>query len=66
MNLYRDQYGNTFFADTVKELRAQIANGKSRVSNMYRDKADGTTVKTGYVIGQHWLAEYAPVEAVQS
>ena len=62
MYLYIDQYGNKFRAATVKALRAQIGNGGSRVSRMYIDKKDGSTVKTGYVIGQHWLTKYAPVE----
>lgn len=60
--LYIDQYGNKFFASTVKELRSQIGNGGSRVGKMYRDKKDGTTIHCGYVIGPHWLTMYAPVE----
>jgi len=60
--LFLDQYGNRFFAATVRELRGRIGMGGSRVGLMYQDKADGRTVKTGYVIGKHWLAEYAPVE----
>lgn len=60
--LFIDQWGNKFFARTLKELRAQIGGGGSRVSIMYRDKKDGRTVKCGYVIGGHWLSAYAPVE----
>lgn len=60
--LYLDQYGNRFYARTVKELRAQIGMGGSRVSRMYQDKKDGRTVCTGYVIGTHWLSAFAPVE----
>ena len=60
--LYLDQYGNKFWAKTVKELRAQINNGHSRVSIMYCDKKDGRSVRTGYVIGQHWLTAYVRVE----
>jgi hypothetical protein len=60
--LYIDQFGNKFWAQTVKELRQQIGNGKSRVSKIYCDKADGRTVHIGYVIGQHWLSAYALVE----
>lgn len=56
--LWIDQFGNKYFACTVAELREQIACGGSRVSPMYVDKTDGTTVQTGYVIGQHWLARY--------
>lgn len=58
--LYIDQYGNRFWARTVKELREQIAGGKSRVSIMYADTKDGRTVRRGYVIGQHWLSAYTP------
>jgi hypothetical protein len=60
--MFMDQYGNKFFASTVKELRSQIGMGGSRVSIMYMDKKDGATVRCGYVIGPHWLTEYAPIE----
>lgn len=60
--LYIDQYGYKYWAKTVKELRSQINNGGSKVSIMYCDKKDGTTVRVGYVIGQHWLTAYQPVE----
>lgn len=33
--LYVDQYGNRFRARLVSELRAQIKNGKSRVSKIF-------------------------------
>jgi hypothetical protein len=56
--LYIDQYGNKFYAATLKALRSQIANGNSRVSIMYMDSALHGTMRTGYVIGQHWLTEY--------
>lgn len=57
--LWLDQYGNRFRAANLKELREQIPG---RASPMYLDKTDGTTVRTGYVIGQHWLTQYAPFE----
>jgi hypothetical protein len=57
--LYLDQYGNAFWARTLKELKEQIPG---RVSIMYCDKKDGSTVRQGYVIGQHWLQAYQPVE----
>lgn len=60
--LFIDQYGNRFSADTVKELRAQIEGGDSKVSIQYQDKKDGTVVRIGYVIGAHWLTQYARVE----
>lgn len=62
MSLWLDQYGNRFYADTLKALRAQIGRGGSRVSLMYVDKKDGPPVRVGYVIGGHWLRQYAPVE----
>ncbi len=58
--LYRDQYGNCFHARTLKELREKAGGG--RVSKMYIDRKDGTTLHTGYVVGQHWFTAYAPVE----
>jgi hypothetical protein len=60
--LYLDQYGMRYYATTVKELRGQIAMGKSRVGKMYLDKKDGTTVHCGYVIAGHWLTAYVPYE----
>lgn len=60
--LYIDQYGNRFGAATVKELRAKIGCGGSRVSKMYRDKKDGRTVHVGYVVGTQWCTAYQPVE----
>jgi hypothetical protein len=60
--LYIDQFGNSFWAQTVKELRQQIGNGKSRISKIYCDKTDGRTMHVGYVIGQHWLNAHALVE----
>lgn len=60
--LYIDQWGNRFFAKTVKALRQQIGMGGSRVSKMYRDKKDGQVVHVGYVIGGHWLTAYVPFE----
>lgn len=60
--LYLDQYGNRFWAKTIKELRNQIGMGGSRVSKMYRDKKDGSVVHVGYVVGSHWLTAYQPVE----
>ena len=59
--LYVDQFGNHFFASSVKELRSQIGMGGSRVSKMYRDRKDGSPVHVGYVIGVHWLEMFAPV-----
>ena len=60
--LYIDQYGNRWWARTVKELRSVIGMGGSRVSKMYQDKKDGRTVHVGYIVGTHWLTAFQPVE----
>lgn len=60
--MFRDQYGNTFRASSVANLRSQIEGGGSRVGRMFQDKPDGSTMQVGYVIGRHWLTEWAPVE----
>ena len=60
--LYLDQFGNHFYARTVRELRAQIAGGRSRVFKMYADGKDGLPLHVGYVIGGHWLSMFEPVE----
>lgn len=59
-----DQYGHGLWAHSRKELIAKEGSG-SRVSKMYRDKADGSIVHVGYVIGTRWFTKLAPVE-VQS
>lgn len=61
ITLYRDQYGGTFMARTLKELRAKLPG---RCSRMYQDKKDGSTVHVGYVIGQLWLTAFQPVEVL--
>ena len=60
--LYIDQWGTKFWAHTVKDLRDQIGMGGSRVSKMYQDTKGGASVHVGYVVGQHWLTAYKPVE----
>jgi hypothetical protein len=57
--LYIDQYGQRFQASTLRELREQIPG---RVSKMYQDKRNGSTVHVGYVIGSHWLTAFRRVE----
>ena len=56
--LYLDQYGNRFYANTRKELKAQIPG---RIGLMYRDRG-AQVIRVGYVIGQHWLTEYVANE----
>lgn len=60
--LYMDQFGNHFYARSVKELRQQIGMGGSRVSRMYEDRKDEPPVHIGYIIGGHWLMMFEPVE----
>lgn len=57
--LFLDQYGNHVWARSVKDLREQAGG---RVSKMYQDRRDGTSVHVGYVVGARWFTEYAPVE----
>ena len=58
--LYIDQHGANFWANSVKALIEQVGGG--RVSKMFSYKKDGRTVHTGYVIGNHWLSAFTPVE----
>lgn len=60
LTLYHDQWGNHWFANTLKDLREQIGGGA--VSKMFQDTKDGRTVHVGYVVGRHWLTAYQPVE----
>jgi len=57
--LWVDQYDHNFWAEGRKDLKAQIPG---RVSILYWDTKDGKTKRIGYVIGQHWLTQYQPVE----
>ena len=59
INLYIDQYGNKFYARTLKELKEQVSGS---VKKMYVDSQTLGTPDVGYVIGQHWLTAYTPVE----
>lgn len=58
LTLYVDQWGNKFFARTVRELWKQIPG---RCYRMNVDGMDGRTYHIGYIIGQHWLEAYQPV-----
>jgi hypothetical protein len=58
--LFIDQYGNKYYAKTIKELKTKhYLTG--RVSKMYRDDSEGNTYHVGYVIGSLWLTMYEPV-----
>jgi len=62
--LYRDQYGQTLIASTVKELRAKAGGG--RVSRMYVDGIDGSAKHVGYVVGARWFSAFVPFEGKAS
>ena len=57
---WRDQYGAWFRADTRAELLRQVGGGSVHI--MYHDKGAHECVRIGYVIGRHWLQEFAAVE----
>ena len=60
--LYIDQWGNRWYAKTVKDLANQLGYSKGSARRIYRDKKDGRTVPVGYTIGRHWLEAFQPVE----
>jgi putative component of toxin-antitoxin plasmid stabilization module len=57
--LFLDQFGDIVIARTVRELREKCGGGKT--TRMYIDR-NGLAVKAGYVVGNRWFTEYAPVE----
>jgi hypothetical protein len=59
--LYISQYGDKFYARTVKSLKEDNCL-PGKISKMYIDKKDGTTKHIGYVIGGLWLTAYTPYE----
>ena len=57
------QFGNYFYARTVRELRGKVGSSGSRIAKMYvRNGADGEPRHIGYVIAGHWLRMFAPIE----
>ena len=61
--LYLDQFGNYFYARTVRELRGKVGSRGSRIAKMYVESgADGEPQHIGYVIAGHWLRMFAPIE----
>ena len=61
--LYLDQFGNYFYAGTVREQRGKVGSSGSRIAKMYvRNGADGEPRHIGYVIAGHWLRVFAPIE----
>lgn len=60
-HFWLDQYGYGLWAASRKELISKEGSNR-RVSKMYRDKADGSVVHVGYIIGDRWFTRLAPVE----
>jgi len=61
--LYVDQFGNHFYARTVRELREKVGSSGSRIAKMYVENgADDEPRHVGYVIAGHWLKMFAPIE----
>lgn len=58
--LYLSQYWDKFYAKTLKELKEKVWGW--RVSKMYVDKKDWTTVHNWYVIWNLWLSAFIPYE----
>jgi len=65
--MYMDQYGYKYHASTIKELKKAVCpyTKSPKVSKMYRDKKDGRIVHVGYIVSDHWLTAYKPVEITQ-
>lgn len=64
---YLDQYGYKYWASNLKELKKAVCpyTKSPKVSKMYRDKKDGRIVHVGYIVSDHWLTAYRPVEITQ-
>jgi hypothetical protein len=62
--LWLDQYGYKYYASTRAELIKKVCpyTKYPKVSKMYQDKKDGTTVHVGYIVSYHWLTAYKRVE----
>ena len=56
--LYLSQYGDKFYATTLKELREQV---RGRCSIMCNETEYGEVYRAGYVIGELWLMAYVPL-----
>ena len=60
MVMWRDQYGDTIWARSVKELKEKA--GPGRVFKIYCDKKEGPPVQTGYGVGKRWFTGFIPFE----
>jgi len=64
LKMFIDQYGYKYFAYTRKELIKEVCpyTKSPKVAKMYKDKKDGSIVHCGYIISDHWLTAYIPLE----
>lgn len=62
--MYLDQYGYKYYAHSLQELKKEVCpyTKSPKVSIMYQDKKDGSTVRCGYIVSDHWLTAYIPYE----
>ena len=58
VTFYVSQYGDKFYAYTLKQLRTQLSG---RCQRMMQDGPNGEIHHVGYVIGPLWLTAYAPL-----
>ena len=58
VTLYVSQYGDRFYAYTLKQLREKLGG---RCQRMFQDGPNGEIYHVGYVIGPLWLTAYAPL-----
>lgn len=56
--VFINQYGQVYYAETLKELRTKIPG---HLSKMYCDDKDGKSFHVGYVIGHEWFTMYKSV-----
>lgn len=67
IKMFIDQYGYKYFVHNRQELIKEVCpyTNSPKVSKMYQDKKDGRTMWTGYIISDHWLTAYLPLEIEQ-
>ena len=64
--LFMDQYGCTYRASSLKELKAEVnPYGNPHASKQYIDRKDGRTVWNGYVVGDRWCTAFKWAEVEQ-
>ena len=58
VTLYVSQYGDLFYAYTLKQLREKLGG---RCRRMMQDDPNDAIYHVGYVIGPLWLTAYTPL-----